>query len=130
MKNKLAFFVFLILVFGAVFFILVMPKIRTNTSSIAPRIFSKCPDDFANDDAGEAEYLAAINKWTNNFYDSHPGASLGDWGRARHQFWVENNCTAALQRYQEAKSGKADPATMEQIHNGIQDAINDFNRKN
>ncbi|MBU6415113.1 hypothetical protein KGQ34_02640 [Patescibacteria group bacterium] len=89
----------------------------------ASRITQKCPDDFANDDAGEAEYLAAINKWTNNFFDSHPGASLGDWERARHQFWVDNHCVVALQRYQEAKSGKADPAIMKLIKDAVQKAV-------
>lgn len=104
-----------------------MSKLRIHNSErdSATRITQKCPDDFANDDAGEAEHLAAMDKWTNDFYDSHPGASLGDWERARHQFWIDNNCTAALQRYQDAKTGKANPATMEQIHNGVLDAIND-----
>ena len=85
---------------------------------------SKCPDDYANDDAGSAEYLATTEKWTNDFFDAHPEATLTDWAEARYQFWVDNNCTAALQRYDEAKAGKADPATIERIKNGIQDARN------
>lgn len=70
----------------------------------------KCPDDYANDDAGSAEYLTATDKWTNDFYDSYPGATLSDWSAARIQFWKDNNCTAVLQRY---KEGKADPVTID-----------------
>ena len=83
----------------------------------------KCPDDYADDDAGSAAYVAATNKWTNDFYDAHPGATLADWSAARYQFWLDHHCTAALQRYQDAKDGKANPATMEWISNDLR-AIN------
>lgn len=62
-------------------------------------ITQKCPDDYGIDDAGSTEYLAATNKWTNDFFDAHPNATLRDWTLARQQFWVDNNCTQALQRY-------------------------------
>lgn len=45
-----------------------------------------CPDDYGTDDAGSAEYLASIDKWTNDFFDTHPDASILDWGEARHAF--------------------------------------------
>ncbi len=83
----------------------------------------KCPDDFGTDDAGSAEYLASFDKWTNDFYDANPDASIGDWNRARHAFWVDNKCLAALQRYESAKNGTADPETMEMIRDTIQDAV-------
>ncbi len=67
---------------------------------------ARCPDDYATDDAGSAEYLASMDKWTNDFYDAHPEASLSDWANARKQFWVNNNCTPALQRYEQAKNNK------------------------
>lgn len=85
---------------------------------------AKCPDDYGTDDAGSAEYLAATDKWTNDFFDSHPDASLKDWGEARHQFWVDNHCTAALESYEQAKAGNADPKKMEEIEGIIRDAIN------
>lgn len=59
-----------------------------------------CPDDFTN----EKDQMASIDNWTNDFYDKHPGASLTEWGEARHQFWIDNRCTKALQRYEEAKA--------------------------
>jgi hypothetical protein len=85
---------------------------------------NKCPDEYATDDTGSAEYLASMDSWTNNFYDLHPGASLSDWSAARHQFYVDNNCTLTLQRYQDAEDGKADPETMKRIEMGIREAIN------
>lgn len=60
--------------------------------------------------------------WTNEFYDLHPGATLSDWSGARYQFWVENNCTAALQRYEEVRAGKMDSVITEQIKGGMQKA--------
>ncbi len=61
----------------------------------------KCPDDYATED----EQLVALDSWSNEFYDSYPGATLSDWSAARHQFWVDNHCVAALRRYDEAKAG-------------------------
>jgi len=69
----------------------------------APNKLSRCPDDYADTDVGFNEKMADMNKWTNQFYDNHPGATLGDWNKARYQFWVDNKCTEALKRYNEAK---------------------------
>jgi hypothetical protein len=80
-----------------------------------------CPDDFTNDDA----QLSAMNSWTNSFFDSHPDATMTDWANARHQFYVDNKCTISLQRYEDAKNGKADPETMKRVDNAIQEVIND-----
>jgi len=84
----------------------------------------KCPDDYADTDAGSAEYLKATNKWTNIFFDMYPGATMKDWAEARYQFLVDNKCKEALKRYKDAKDGKADPTAMEQIDNIIWEAIN------
>lgn len=116
MKTKIIIVTICLLVVGAVWYGMDRyKKPIKETTADSSNITQKCPDDYAKDDAGSAEYLAAMDKWTNDFYDAHPGATLSDWSVARYQFWVDNNCTAALQRYQEAKEGKADPATMERI---------------
>ncbi len=70
----------------------------------APNKFSKCPDGYADTDAGFNEKMADMNKWTKDFYDNHPGATLGDWNKARYQFWVDNKCVKALERYEQAKA--------------------------
>jgi hypothetical protein len=63
-----------------------------------------CPDDFGTNDAGSAQYMASVDAWTNAFFDSNPDASMSDWAEARHQYWIDNSCTQALQRYEEAKA--------------------------
>lgn len=83
----------------------------------------KCPDEYGTDDVGSAEYLASVDTWTNNFYDLHPDATLSDWSVARHQFYIDNDCTEALKRYQEATDGKTDPEAMKQIEMGIRESI-------
>ena len=80
-----------------------------------PKTLAKCPDDYATTE----EQMAALNEWTNNYYDNHPGASLADWSGARLQYWKDNGCTKAIERYNEAKSGKADPETMNFIKETI-----------
>ena len=58
----------------------------------------KCPDNYASTDAGSAEHQADLDKWSNNFYDTHTEATFSDWSKARYQFWVDNNCTDAFSR--------------------------------
>lgn len=70
----------------------------------APNKLSMCPDDYLDTDAGLNQKLADMDKWTNQFYDNHPGATLGDWNKARYQFWVDNKCTKAIERYNKAKA--------------------------
>lgn len=82
-----------------------------------------CPDDYGTDDAGSAAYLAVTNKWTNDFFDAHPDANMTDWSHARYQFWVDNHCTAALERYEQANAGKADPEMMKRVDGVIRDVI-------
>lgn len=83
----------------------------------------KCPEDFANDDAGYAEQMIAFEKWTNDFYDSHPGATLSDWNQARLQFYVDNDCTTTLERYKDMKEGRGDPVRQKIIRDALQEAV-------
>lgn len=70
----------------------------------APNKLSKCPDDYPDTDTGFNEKMADMNKWTNQFYDNHPGATLPEWSKARYQYWMDNKCTKAIERYNEAKA--------------------------
>jgi len=109
MKNKLAIYILaIILLTIGVFFCFHYIKKQASPHQ-------KCPDEYGTDDKGSAEHLQATNKWTNDFFDAHPGATLSDWSKARYQFWVDNNCSKALHRYQEAKDGKANPAEVNLI---------------
>lgn len=88
----------------------------------------KCPDDYdKTTDAGMAEYKTDMDKWTNDFFDSHPGSTLDDWSKARYQFWIDNDCKEALRRYKETKDGNADPTKMNLIEDTIQETINNTN---
>ncbi|MFA6076563.1 MAG: hypothetical protein WC735_00635 [Candidatus Paceibacterota bacterium] len=85
------------------------------------KTLAKCPDDYATSE----EQLTAMNSWTNNFYDTHPGATLSDWSKARYQFWIDNKCIKAIERYNEAKSGNADSETIKLIKDTIQETVNE-----
>ena len=109
-----------ILIIGAIAVLSVGAYFLYSHSSSA---LAKCPDDYGTDDAGSAEYLAATDKWTNDFFDASPDATMTDWAHARYQFWVDNHCTAALERYEQAKAGKADPEMMKRVDGIIRDTI-------
>ena len=55
----------------------------------------------------------AFDKWASSFFETSPSTSSLDWAKARHQFWVDNNCTATLQRYKEMGGGESDSAQTE-----------------
>lgn len=85
----------------------------------APNTLLKCPDDYPDTDIGLADKMADIDKWTNNFYDTHPNATLSDWSKARYQYWIDNDCKEALERYKKVKDGNADPTKMNLIKETI-----------
>jgi len=85
---------------------------------------AKCPSAYGTDEAGSAEYLAATNKWTNDFFDTNPDATLMEWAEARRRFWIANDCTKELQAYENAKAGKVDPKKMQEVEGILRDAIN------
>jgi hypothetical protein len=124
MKNKPLYLgILVILAVGAYFIVSQQHPTTQNITSYQPPITQKCPDDYSKDDVGSAERQAALEKWSDDFYNSYPEATIVDWADARHQFWVDNNCTAALQRYQDVLDGKADPVTVERVKNALQDVI-------
>jgi len=114
-KNNLHISILLIFIIICTIFYLYTSKDRP--------IHQKCPDEYGTDDAGSAEYLADFDKWTNSFYDKHPGASLSEWSKARYQFWIDNDCIKAIQSYKEAKEGNADPVIMDGIENNIKEVL-------
>lgn len=114
MKRKIP-YILLIIAVASITFYLFYTK--------ALQIHAKCPDEYPNTAAGSQEYIADTNKWTNDFFDSRPGATLSDWSKARYQFWVDNNCQEAIKRYNDAKNGKGDQQTLKQIENTVRESI-------
>ncbi len=99
MKNKILCICTIIIISAGLYFF------NSYTRSIAP----KCPDDYATSE----EQMAALELWTSNFFDSHPEATISEWSSARRAYWVENNCTKALERYKEANDVKVDSVVID-----------------
>src|SRR3989344_3613466 len=70
-----------------------------------------CPDDFATSE----ERTSVMVKWTNDFFDKNVDATISDFSKARKNFYIENNCTKALQRVEDYKTGEVDKETRELI---------------
>jgi len=99
-------------------------------STSPPKILAKCPEDYPDTDVGFKAKTTAMDDWLNDFYDKNPGASLSEMAKARYQFYMDNNCSDTLERYFEAKEGKADPAEMKIIRDTIQQEIKNQAEKN
>ena|SRR3989344_8144623 len=95
-----------------------------------PKALARCPEDYAETDAGFEDKGIALDKWINDFYDKYPNASLSDFARARYDFYIQNNCDKTLQRYYEAKEGKGDPEEMKIIRDTIQEEMHNQAMKN
>ena len=68
---------------------------------------SKCPDDYATFE----ESSAAFDEWLVAYLETNPRASVPEMTEARKQFYIENNCTAALERFEEGeRANEAIPA--------------------
>jgi hypothetical protein len=70
----------------------------------------KCPEDYPNTDDGVRERLAAMNNWTNEYYDTHSDATPADWIKARGNFYKEHNCVETLKNISNVENGTASPA--------------------
>ena len=85
-------------------------------------IHQKCPEDYAENDAGTAEYEKAMLDWTRNYLTIHSEPTVSDWAKAKTQLWSDNNCVVALQRLK--LSGKvADLKPYELVDYNMQTAL-------
>lgn len=81
--------------------------------------YQKCPDEYGDDDASFTQKMVDFDNWTKEFYETNPDASLSDLSRARYDFYVKNNCTSSIKRYEDAVAGKGDPETIKLIDDAI-----------
>lgn len=66
-----------------------------------------CPDDYATSE----ESSAAFDEWLVAYLETSPQASVPEMTEARKQFYIENNCRAALERFEEGeRANEAIPA--------------------
>ncbi len=103
---------------GGVALCLVLVGLATQVIKAKTEVVSSalCPSQYPTAEAATASF----QKFINDFYDTHPGASLGDVMSARHDFYVSHNCTEELAAYKQYQEGKADPATVARIDSAIQ----------
>lgn len=58
------------------------------------------------------------------FFEINPGATYADLAQARHDFYVEFNCTDALKRESDYQSGNLDPETKQAVEKIINQTFN------
>lgn len=122
--NIFAIIFVVVFIFGIVYFIKIYNPKETQ------KIYAICPEDYPDTDEGFEAKTTAMEKWINDFFDNNQGASLSEMAKARYQFYMENNCSDTLERYFEAKEGKADPEEMKIIRDTIQEEIKNQAKKN
>lgn len=93
-------------------------------------LFSKsnnpiCPDDFKDSN----QKVASFSKWVKEFTEKYPNATDSDLSEARKNFYIENNCTEELKRYNEYVSGNVDQETSQLTQQEMKEGIIYFNKQ-
>ena len=70
-----------------------------------------CPDDFKD----SKQEIASFTAWVKEFTEKYPNATNSDLSKARRSFYVENNCTETLKRYDDYMAGNVDKETQQLI---------------
>lgn len=79
----------------------------------------RCPDYYQN----SQDRLKAFDMFVSAFYELHPGATYADLSQARHDFYVEFKCTAALKRESDYLSGNLDEETKQAVQRVMSDTF-------
>lgn len=90
----------------------------------------KCPEDYPETDAGFEEKNIAVDEWFANFRNQNPNASLIDIARARYQFYMDNNCSATLEKYFEMEQTETETEEEKILRETIQEEIHKQAAKN
>ena len=78
-----------------------------------------CPDDFKD----STKEIASFSKWTDEFYQNNPKATIKEMSEARVAFWRDNHCTEALKRYDAYIAGDIDGETKQLIEMATKEAM-------
>lgn len=78
-----------------------------------------CPDDYENFE----DQIADFDKFSKDFFDNNPEASITDLFKERLNFYKENNCTEALKRYNEYQSGDVSEENKTMIESVVDEAL-------
>lgn len=95
-----------------------------------PKILAKCPEDYPETEAGLAERKIAIDEWIADFRRRSPNGSISEFAKLRYQFYVDNDCSATLEKYFEMEATETETEEDKIIRETIQEEINNQAMKN
>lgn len=108
-----------IIVLGAYFYFIPGPKNESTEPSNEEFSALRCPDEYTN----SQDRIKAFDMFVSAFFEINPGATYADLVQARHDFYVEFNCTEALRRESDYRHGKVDPEMQASIDRVIRETF-------
>jgi hypothetical protein len=106
-KKYIVSYVLVIVLIGAIFHL--HSKNQITVSDL------RCPEDYKTDK--DMDY--ALEVFSGDFYSRNPDANIGDWAKARQEFYISHNCTKTLQAIEDYKNGEANPTTKKIVDDSI-----------
>lgn len=100
-KIKIITSVFIVLIIAIILLVALGRQEENIAQDDEVGVAMKCPDDYETIEEQEA----ALGMFMDEFFAENPQASVGDFAKARLEFYRQNNCEEALERYEKAKSG-------------------------
>jgi hypothetical protein len=70
-------------------------SVITDVDIVEKQLIFKCPEDFISNE----EYIQNAAAFLRDYKDKHPNATMEELGGARYQFLKDNNCTKALESW-------------------------------
>lgn len=83
----------------------------------------KCPEDYLETEAGLREQGAAVDEWVADFRKNNPNASLTDFAKGRYRFYMDNDCSATLEKYFEMEPAETETEEEKILRETIQEEI-------
>lgn len=120
MKRNIPYFLIIILFSSALYFYY----------GQTPNAQAKCPEDYPETEAGLAERKIATDEWIADFRKKNPNGSISEFAKLRYQFYLENDCSATLEKYFEMEPTETETEEEKIIRETIQEEINNQAMKN
>ncbi len=94
-------YIFLSLVLLSIFGV---AKYIQNSKNQAAKSHLKCPEDYSSEEEYKNDFMAFLKDFTAN----NPEATIGDLGKVRTKFLVDNHCQKTLDSIQRGETDKLD----------------------
>ena len=111
--NRSTFLIVIVIIISTFLYFHATQKLNTLT---------KCPEEYAENDIGTAEYREALSNWTSEFFKANPQATMSDWAIAKLKLWEDNNCVIAIER-SKMSGNVADLKPWERVDYEVQNVI-------